>query len=41
MLSKKFLEEEIKVCKTTIEKVENALGINQIVLKALEEALKK
>ena len=37
----KSLEEEIKNTKITIEKLEQGLAINKIVLKAFEEELKK
>ena len=39
MLGKKRLEEEIKNCKITIEKLEDGLDINKIVLNAFEEEL--
>jgi len=41
MVDKKFLEEEIKAAKITIEKLENGLFINKLVLKAFEEEWKK
>ena len=39
-MDKKFLEEEIKNTKITIEKLEQGLFVNKLVLKAFEEEWK-
>jgi len=39
-LSKKFLEEEIKKSKITIEKLEEGLEINKLIKRAFEDELK-
>ena len=39
MLSKKFLEEEIKKSTITIEKIKEGLEVNELIKKAFENAL--
>ena len=41
VLSKTFLDGEIKNSKITIEKLEQGLAINKLVLKAFEDELSK
>lgn len=41
MLSKKYLEEEIKKTNIAIEHLEQGLDLHKLMLEAFEEALKK
>ena len=41
VLSKKFLEVEIKAAKIIIEKLEQGLAVNKLVLKSFEDELSK
>ena len=40
LLSKEFLDEEIERSKIAIEKLEQGLALNELILKAFQEELK-